>query len=268
MVNHSSIPSFDPYACFMNSRTPVGLYARQKWLNQASVQTWQADFERTVALLQAGQRPDGSWDGSFLETVRRLFGLHLTVRYPTPDITRAIHWLFETAPGDREIEGADNRDLAGLPFAPGDGHLLSAGMTLFLATIFEGASHPQTIALYEWLSEKVFEDKAFLNRSGDVTNVLRALAVHPLYATSDAMVFIVEGLSGLQDGSGTWPPPLPFYLTVNALAHLDLPSAQSQLEKALPLLARTQNRDGTWGDTEQEWNTFLVVHSLKNRKIL
>lgn len=50
--------------------------------------------------------------------------------------------------------------------------------------------------------------------------------------------------------------------------HLNLPLADRQLEKAFSLLVHTQNEDGTWGDIEREWNTFLVVHAMKNKKML
>jgi len=37
------------------------------------------------------------WDRSALRTIQRLFGLHLTVRYQTEDIERALDWLIEKA---------------------------------------------------------------------------------------------------------------------------------------------------------------------------
>ncbi|MBP1749851.1 MAG: hypothetical protein H6Q52_2390, partial [Deltaproteobacteria bacterium] len=44
--------------------------------------------------------------------------------------------------------------------------------------------------------------------------------------------------------------------------------ADRQLKKAFMLLSRTQNEDGTWGAADKEWNTFLVVHALRNKKML
>jgi hypothetical protein len=38
--------------------------------------------------------------------------------------------------------------------------------------------------------------------------------------------------------------------------------------KALPLLSVTQKKNGSWGNEDSEWNTFLVVHALKNKKDL
>jgi len=37
--------------------------------------------------------PDGSWFCSTIETIKRLFGLHLTVRSPTAQIDASLAWL-------------------------------------------------------------------------------------------------------------------------------------------------------------------------------
>ena len=70
---------YDPYQVFRFSKTPAGLYARQKWLGEAETDQWKIDFKETVADLMADQLPDGSWSRSTIETIKRLFGLHLTV---------------------------------------------------------------------------------------------------------------------------------------------------------------------------------------------
>jgi hypothetical protein len=35
--------------------------------------------------------------------------------------------------------------------------------------------------------------------------------------------------------------------------------ADRQLERAFLLLEKTQNPNGAWGDTQKEWNTFLII---------
>ena len=74
-----------------------------------------------------------------------------------------------------------------------------------------------------------------------------------------------EDVAGLQTDSGGWGDDLSFYQTLNALAHLDLPQAESQLERAFERLYENQNRDGTWSRSEPEWNTFLAIHAIKNK---
>lgn len=268
LTERSPTLRFDPYGFFAQSTTPVGLYARQKWLNQATDPAWQTAFDKTVAALIYGQDHDGSWGGSVVETVRHLFGLHLTVRHPTDTIAKGIDWLFRETASDPTTNEVGLADLGGLPFVPGDPDLLCTGMTLFLATVFGRENNPEILALYQNLSERILAGVGLGRNPRDISNLLRALVVHPIYAKGNATASIVEGLSMLQDGSGQWPGPLPFYQTVNALAHLEIPQAEKQLEKAFALLAGTQNSDGTWGGTEQEWNTFLVVHALRKKKML
>lgn len=51
----------------------------------------------------------------------------------------------------------------------------------------------------------------------------------------------------------------------NALAHLDFDAADAQCRKAFKLLVEIQNADGSRGETEPEWCTFLVIHALRNK---
>jgi hypothetical protein len=102
----------------------------------------------------------------------------------------------------------------------------------------------------------------------DISNALRSLIVHPGFLECPATTTLVDRLGEIQDPSGMWPDPVPFFQTVNALAHLRLNSAHRQWAKALESLFLTQNEDGSWGDEDREWNTFLVVHALKNKACL
>jgi hypothetical protein len=81
--------SFDPHQIFKSSKTPAGLYARQKWLGESDNRQWKKDFHETVEKLTADQANDGSWHQSEVETITRLFGLHLTVRETSDQINAA-----------------------------------------------------------------------------------------------------------------------------------------------------------------------------------
>ena len=115
---------YDPYHVFRNSKTPAGLYARQKWIGEAETDQWKIDFKETVAALLTDQWPDGSWSRSTIETIKRLFGLHLTVRSATAQIDAALTRL--TNKIDLQAENIHVRDgdvtiiasLEGLPFPP------------------------------------------------------------------------------------------------------------------------------------------------------
>ena len=84
---------YDPLQVFRLSKTPAGLYARQKWLGESETTAWKSDFRDRVGDLMANQLPEGSWHNGAVDTVKRLFGLHLTVRSPTPRIDDALEWL-------------------------------------------------------------------------------------------------------------------------------------------------------------------------------
>lgn len=263
---------FDPLQIFQTSKSPVGLYGRRKWLGGAETSAWQNDFQETVSSLMKGQSADGSWFQSPVETVRRLFGLHLTVRERTADIEKALGWLIrETL--NHNLSDALDEDLPPevfreLPFVKARGQLTLICATLFLACVFQMENDQSVVTHYQlltrWLDDHAGDADVWTNKS----NILRALIVHPVYANDPAALKLVDDLGEKQEPSGLWPAPIPFFLTVNALAHLNLESAHRQWLKALTLLSASQKKDGSWGDQDAQWNTFLVVHALKNKELV
>jgi len=265
----------DPLQIFKASKTPAGLYARQNWIGELDTSEWQDDFHETVLSLMNGQSDDGSWSDSPLETVRRLFGLHLTLRHRTEEIEKALDWLMKYTLNRNTLNLADPIEPVALdafrelPFTPGGRrHLFLVCATLFLAAIFQRGSESSVMKHYHLLSRWVAENTWDMDAWPDISNALRALIVHPDYAEDPATASLVDHLGEIQDPAGRWPDPLPFFQTVNALAHLRLNSAHSQWIKALTILENTQNMDGSWGDEDREWNNFLVVHALKNKACL
>ena len=94
------------------------------------------------------------------------------------------------------------------------------------------------------------------------------MVVHPIFAKDRATEVAVEHISNFQTKHGDWGSELTFYQTLNALAHLNFLQAKPQLEKAFERLGDTQNKDGSWGRSEAEWNTFLTIHALRNKGLL
>jgi hypothetical protein len=261
----------DPYLVFRGSRTPPGLYARQKWLDEGHSVRWRSDFDTTVGELFAGQAKNGSWQDSPLETIRRLFGLHLTVRQVEPRIRTAMEWLLVEAgagwPQADETVLPQER-MQGLPFASTRRPFFLLPAALFLAVIFGKHLDSEVSGLYDrmisFVSERVetWEDAAWIH------NVLRALVVHPLYGEIPLTRSVVDWLSDRQTPDGDWGHEIPFYQALNALAHLDTPGVNDQLKRAFAHLEGSQHHDGTWGGSEREWNTFLSVHALRNKNLL
>jgi len=145
---------------------------------------------------------------------------------------------------------------------------LIMGATLFLASIFGCENDKRILRFYKWLSlEGISKGGRWCGWSCS-NNVLRAFVVHPKYSQHEATALAVEALARVQTSSGGWLSQVPFYQTTNALAHLDFHQANSQLERAFKKLYDSQQRDGTWSRSQREWNTFLIVHALRNKGIL
>jgi len=262
---------FNPLQVFKSSKTPAGLYARQKWLEASTTRQWKNDFQETVTNLFADQAGDGSWHQSEVQTITRLFGLHLTVREASEPIEAALNWLL----GKIDRQSLENQVSAdtdivketprGLPFIASRRDTFLMGATLFLASIFNRHDDPFVLDSYRWLSSVGTRNKGIWLDSASSHNVFRALVVHPIYSKDPSTSLFVQYLADRQTESGDWGDSLPFSQTLNALAHLNFPLADTQLETAFVRLFKTQNTDGTWDETEPEWNTFLAVHALKNK---
>jgi hypothetical protein len=265
---------YDPYQVFRLSKTPAGLYARQKWLGEAETPQWKTDFQETVTALLADQLPNGSWHHETVATIKHLFGLHLTVRSSSVQIEAALTWILEKIDlQTKEVYASaddidDPVDLTGLPFVPSRPEMLLTGAALFLAAIFGRESDPDVLAIYRWLSAQGIKNKGRWFDGASCHNIFRAMVVHPVYAKDKATALAVEYLADLQTDNGAWGDDFSFYQTLNAIAHLDFPLAETQLERAFERLWKTQDRGGTWSRSEPEWNTFLTIHALKNKGLL
>ncbi len=265
---------YDPYQVFRFSKTPAGLYARQKWLGEAETPQWKTDFQKTVTALLADQLPDGSWHHETVATIKHLFGLHLTVRSLSVQIEAALSWILEKIDlQTKEVYAsaddiADNVDLTGLPFVHSRPEMFLTGAALFLAAIFGRGGDPNVLAIYRWLSAQGIKNKGRWFDGASSHNIFRAMVVHPVYAKDKATALAVEYLADLQTETGGWGDDLSFYQTLNALAHLDFPLVEPQLERAFERLWEKQDRGGTWSRSEPEWNAFLTIHALKNKRLL
>jgi hypothetical protein len=265
---------YDPFQVFRASKSPPGLYARQKWLGESDSPGWIKDCEKTAAALLSYPFSEMNHYAEAIETIRCLFGLHLTVRSSTAGIDAELSRLIskiDLKPTQIRVHLEDNDPIAGLgglPFTQSRLPFLFTAASLFLASIFGREHDPVVIKIYEWLSEKGFENDGCWADTACTHNIFRAMVVHPQFSKTDATALAVEYFGGLQTRKGDWGAHLPFYQTLNALAHLDHPRVKRQLDKAFNLLADKQNRNGTWGGIDIEWNTFLSVHALKNKGMI
>ena len=124
------------------------------------------------------------------------------------------------------------------------------------------------LAVYQRLDNDNLVKDSLGRNIASMHNIFRALVVHPTYAHESLTAEVVDIYAGMQEEDGGWGNHLPFYQTVNALAHLNSPEADAQLERAFSRLFATQHGDGAWGRLDREWNTFLSIHALKNKGLL
>ncbi len=277
MQHKAVVPYFqyNPLQIFYNSKTPAALYARLKWLHQEETSTWRNDFREAVNALFSGQCANGSWNNSLLHTIHKLFGMHLTVRHRDERIDKGLEWLLsqDVMFKDRKISYAQSkkvfaRDLQGLPFSGGCFDHFAKGAVLFFATIFGHENDSRVIRVYEMLRIMGEKRKGRWCNWSCSNNILRAFVVHPEYAGSEVIRMYVTRLAKMQTPDGDWPRQIPFYQTVNALGHLDFAQSDTMLKRAFHKLKDKQNKDGTWGRKQKEWNTFLIVHAMKRKSHL
>jgi len=274
---HAELKSLrhNPFNIFQENRTPVCLYARKKWLGLENTLQWKSDYQKTVSELFRGQCDNGSWNNSLVLTVHRLFGLHLTVRNINSRIEKAFTWLLATdsfITFDHFFKSKkskiSSKNLHNIPFTHGCSEHFSKGAILFLATIFGKDEDERVLSMYEKL--RILGEK----RNGKwcdwscSNHIFRAFAVHPGFGLSRATRMAVGRLSDVQGENGTWTRQIPFYQTVNALAHVGFKNADSQLRRAFQTLVTMQQRDGTWGKRHKEWKTFLILHAMKRKNHL
>ena len=257
-----------PWQIFSSSATPAGLYARQKWLGEEQTPSWQQDFEQTVAALRHGQQASGLWQDSPLATIHNLFGLHLTVREADPAIHRALDALQARAQQPLATEDENliaGEELTGLPFMAARWGDILIPAVLFLSAIFGRSSAPQVIAQYSRIASDLSASGLGAAAPSRVHNCFRALVVHPDYAGHETTRKAVAWYARRQTSEGDWGAEIPFYQTLNALAHLDTTVAEDQCQAAFATLPARQNTDGSWGQQQPEWHTFLTLHALRNK---
>ena len=260
---------YNPFNIFRGKISPVSLYARKKWLGEAGETVFENDFNKTLRKLTESCFRD---DSDLLEKIEILFSLHLTKRETTSEIDNTIDSLisesdilFETH--DKSVVKTEY--LKNLPFAESRGFQFYPCAALFLASVFGKASEEKTEVLYRKLISCINSNRMEDLSISFLHNFFRALVVNPEYAEEEITITILKHFFNKQNSYGHWGVKIPFYQMLNAVAHLDLPEADIQLEKGFKRLVKLQNPDGSWGiGQDKEWKTFLSVHALKNRSLL
>lgn len=275
----------DPYQIFRNNASPLALYARGYWLREQNLPEFQEERQSRIQALHAGQAIDGSWEGSVIETGKHLFGLHLTQREKSPEVVKALKWLFECdlsteTTHEAKFQRLPKRDAIflkkrgkevprDLPFLATDLQAFKKAVALFHATVFEWTAVKKVRMILEY---HAFEARRYgdWGTPAKTSNMLRVYLVNPLFTLADFVQNLIRYLAKKQTAAGDWGNDYNFYQVFNSLAHSDDPVAYKQVTRAFDYLVAHQHTDGTWGKKreEKELATFLVVHGLRRVGLL
>lgn len=276
---------YEPYAVFKRRSSPYALYARTHWMDEPASKLKDA-VKRRVDFLAKSQTKNGSWNHSVVKTVENLYVLSLLAPRGSSIGGRAVDWLLEKdEPPTVRISG-DGSPYTGLPFRVGHEDVkqiytrrdlpfhqgcsgfFKTGAALYFSGIFRRADDERVAIAFRSL------DKALQIRGGKWCNVacsgniLRGYVDHPKKRDSVQTKKALKYLEQVQTKSGGWKGTPFFYQTFNTIARSGLPSARRQAKQAMKRVVRSQNPDGTWGRSNTEFNTFMVLDGLHRQGVL
>jgi len=276
---------FSPYSVFKNSKTPHGLYARTQWMGESTARV-KGTVERLVSSICQGQLDNGSWDNSVIKTAENLHTLSLLAPRRLSVGRKAVDWLLEKdyppmvhISGDRspytglffKLSREDVKQVYGrkdLLFNRGCSGFVKTGAALYFSGIF-GREEEKRVANAFRSLDKVLEIRCGRWCSPACSNnILRAYTSHPKKRNSAQTRKALRHMEEIQTEGGTWKGTPFFYHTFSTVAQSDLASARRQIKRAMARVLRSQNRDGTWGRTNKEFNTFMVLNGLDQQGIL
>ncbi len=263
--------NIDPLDYAASLKSPIGIYLRRdvfKKETNADAILKKKLHEKAVA----DQSTDGSWSQLFVHTANNLWNLALLgCDAKDENVKKGLEWLLSIQrhqyKGYSGFFFSDNREDPGLMHSTFYGEF-GPGCTIFYQTTYAiHLFHRFGFDNHRRIQTTV---KSYLQfwkpdwcGAWCTINVLRMLIEHPLSSESGQVENGLKYLAKRQTKRGTWKS-FPFYHTFHALSRARHVLAKRQLEKALPLVVKRQNGDGSWGRKEPQTETFLVLDALKN----
>ena len=269
----------DPLDYLVSSKSPIGIYLRKEVLKKEAEDDDALKKELYTETV-AGQSDDGSWERLFVYTANNLWNLAL-LGYDAGDssVEKGLSWIrslqkyhYHGYPG---FFGSGNRKEARTmrstfygEFVPGCTNFYQTTYAVHLLLTFGfGNSEEARTAVESYL--RLWGDKDWQCGLQCGSNVLRVLIEHPMSRESKQVENGLRFLHRSQTKTGSWKhnrQNFPFYHTFHALSRSSHILAKEQLEKALPSVVRRQNKDGSWGRSEdkKETLTYLVLDAFKN----
>jgi len=276
---------YSPYTIFKKSKNPYALYARTKWMGESS-SLLKSKIQRLTDTLLRSQSRNGSWSDSVVRTVENLYTLSLLSPGNRSVGQKAVDWLLEKdhppiiyVSGDGspysglffKVQHDDVKsiyDRRDLPFTRGCSGFFKTGAALYFSGIFGRSDDKRVAAAFKSL------DKVLVIRKGKwcnipcSNNILRGYLSHPCKRDSAQSRKALKVLEEVQTETGGWRGTPFFYQTFNTVAQSNLPGARRQMRRAMDRVARSQNRDGTWGRSNVEFNTFMILDALHRQGVI
>ncbi|MFQ6107661.1 MAG: hypothetical protein ACE5QF_08790 [Thermoplasmata archaeon] len=260
----------DPLDYVERLESPIGVYLRREVFGRRKGdEAIRRDLREGIVSQQSS---DGSWDQLFVHTANKLWDLALLGYGPKdPSVKRGLDWILTTQrhrynnqPGffysSNRRDPSLMRETSYGEFGP--------GCTIFYQTAY--AVHLFHILNLDNKKQVQQTVKSYLKfwtpdwcGAWCTVNILRILIEHPLSARSRRVQAGLKHFAERQTKTGAWKG-YPFYHTFHALSRAEQKIAERQIENALPSVIRRQNRDGSWGKSNRETDTFLVLDALRN----
>jgi hypothetical protein len=271
----------DPLGIFEEDDSPIALHARRRWMDGAGRAGLLA--RETVMQIGSTQSADGSWDGSVSSTIRNLFSLWLLAGLDSRVITKALDWLLEVdhPPMKQERENGatydgmffrttrrDREELRRpqpVPFTPGCSGFVKTGAALFFAGQFGRGDDERVRKAFSSINRTARARQGRLCTGSCASNIHIAMAAHPQERRSEGMKAVLAYLSGKQKPIGSWEDGIPFFPTLWMLSYLNSRAANAAFRLALGRVQRSQSRDGYWGRSRKQLDSFLVLDSLSQK---
>ncbi len=276
---------YSPYAVFKGSRTPYGLYARRNWMGESTAKLKRA-FERVADSICRDQSGNGSWGESVVRTSQNLHILSLLAPDRADAGAKGVDWLLEKEHPPMVLTSRDGSPYSGLFFEVNRGDtaeiygrddlffnrgcsgFVKTGAALYFSGTFGREKDRRVANAFKSLDKVLEVRRGRWCSLACSNNILRGYVTHPKRRNSSQTRRALAHLEKVQTKAGGWEGVPYFYHAFNTIASSKLPSARRQVERAMPRILRSQNKDGSWGKKHQEFKTFMVLDGLHRRGIL
>lgn len=261
----------DPRAFLTRRETPLGVYARRELLQEPGKGD-KALAERLRKEITAKQLQDGSWGHSLAETAGGVDAL-VDLGFPEDKaVEKGALWILarQNAPRAYREEffaltekdkPSSRRVYTGEAIVSDvSGRFILSNQALRSLLKAGYGAEPQVRKKIKRL-EALFGEQHVYCCGRCTQSVLQAFGVHPQLRNHDIAQRGLRWLGKQQRISGEWRS-LPFYHALHSLSYYDGKEAEHQMARLLPKLARTQNKDGSWGKINVDERTTVVARIL------